>query len=119
FLNNRTDGNYYDSSLENYRRKLEVFFEFLSNEYSVNDKNYKEILRGIDERAITKSIEFYVGKYSVLFKSTIDLYISAINSYFGYLNNHTNIKNNNFDSTSQHEKIMKSVITKVKELGLE
>lgn len=119
FLSSCIDGDFYDSSLATYKRKVEVFFEFLTKDYGVNDKNYKEVLRGIDKIAITKSIEFYVKNYSISFKSTVDTYVSVIKAYFDFLNKNLNIKNDNFDSAISYSEIKKSVHNKIIELGLE
>ncbi|MFO1443298.1 hypothetical protein KDN24_08755 [Bacillus sp. Bva_UNVM-123] len=119
FLSCRTDSDFYDSSLATYKRKIEVFFEFLTADYGVNENNYKEVLRGIDNIAITKSIEFYVKKYSISFKNTIDLYISAIKSYFEFLNKNLDIRNDNFDSAISFSAIKNSIDNKIIELGLE
>ncbi len=119
FLNSCTDGDFYDSSLATYRRKVEVFFEFLTKDYGVNDNNFREILRGIDNIAITKSIEFYVNKYSISFKNTIDTYISVIKSYFDFLNKNLDIKNDNFDSLINYSEIKNSVAEKIIDLKLE
>lgn len=118
FLDNCTDGDFYNSSLATYNRKVEVFFEFLTKYYGVNDNNYKEMLRGIDNIAILKSIEFYVEKYGISFRSTIHLYVSVITSYFNFLNNELNIRNENFDRRSNYSEIKKSVEEKIIELGL-
>ena len=119
FLNNFIDdGDFYDSSLTTYKRKIEVFFEFLNLDYGVNDKNFKEVLRGIDKIAINNSIVFYVKNYSISFKSTIDTYVSVIKSYFDFLNKNLNIKNDNFDSAISYSEIKKSVDNKIIELGL-
>lgn len=40
----RNEGDFYDSSVITYRRKIDVFFEFLIDECGANDNNYKEIL---------------------------------------------------------------------------
>ena len=118
FLNSCNDGNFYDSSLETYKRKVEVFFEFLTIDYGVNHNNYKAVLRGIDDIAINKSIEFYVKKYSISCKSTIDLYISVIKSYFDFINKNLDIRNDNFDSVNSYSIIKNSVNKKIKELEL-
>lgn len=119
FLNNCTEGDFYDSSLTTYRRKLDVFSEFLTNDYGANDNNYKDILRGINQEAITKSIEYYVKSYGISFKNTIDTYLSVIKSYFDFLSKELNIKNDNFDSAIGYSNIKNSVEEKVKELELE
>lgn len=118
FLSSCTEGDFYDSSLTTYRRKIEVFFEFLTKDFGANDNNYKEILRGIDAIAITKSIEFYVRKYGISFKSTIDTYFTVIKSYFDYLSNDLKIVNENFDSTIGYAEIKNAVGKKIKELNL-
>jgi hypothetical protein len=118
FLSSCIDGDFYDSSLKTYKRKVEVFFEFLTEGYSVNDNNYKEVLRGIDDKVITKSIEFYVKKYGISFKSTIDLYVSVVKSYFDFINKNMGIFNDNFDSVKSYEDIKISIEKKIKELEL-
>ncbi|MCM3390257.1 hypothetical protein M3649_19345 [Ureibacillus chungkukjangi] len=119
FLSSRTDSFFYDSSIATYKRKIDVFFEFLTEEFGVNENNYKEVLRGIDKIAITKSIDFYVKRYSISFKNTIDLYISVIKSYFEFLNKHLDIKNDNFDSAINLSVIKNAVDNKIVDLGLE
>ncbi|SHI26544.1 hypothetical protein [Clostridium intestinale] len=118
FLNNCTDGEFYDSSITTYKRKLDVFFEFLTDKYGINDTNYKVILKGIDSGIIAQSVEFYVDRYGISFKSTINTYISVIKSFFDYLSHHLYIVNEYFDSNIGYSHIKDTVNRKIKDLKL-
>ncbi|MBB6623902.1 hypothetical protein H7E67_10735 [Clostridium gasigenes] len=101
-----------------YQRKLSVFIEFLENECGVSSQNYKETLKGIDDDKILKSIVYYVHKYGVKYKCTIDNFYSVIKQFFAYIGKDEGIKNNIFDSKIEVVKLNKQVDDKCKELKL-
>lgn len=119
FLKNCTDGKFYNSSITTYKRKIEVFFEFLEVEYGVNDENYLSILRGIDDKTIASSIKFYVRKYNISVRGTIDLYIAVLNKYFEFLNNKLQIENIYFLNKKKRSEIKETVEQTIKILNLE
>lgn len=118
FLARWKEGYFYDSSVITYRRKLDVFFEFLTNRCGVSDNNYVEVLRGISSDKIIKSIKYYVNEYNIKFKITVDNYFTAIKCYFDFISKELKISNNNFDSTLNYENLKKDVNGLINSLDL-
>ncbi len=119
FLKERRDGKFYDSSLVTYKRKLEVFFEFLSVKCGINNNNFEDILRGIGNDKIINSIHYYVKEYDVKFKVTVDNYFTVMKCYFDFISGKFDIRNENFDSTQRFIELKSLVDTKIKELKLD
>lgn len=118
FLSERKEGKFYDSSIITYRRKLEVFFEYLHIKCGINDSNYEDLLRGLANERIIKSIEYYVNEYDIKFKITVDSYFVVIKCYFDFLSSKYKIKNENFDSTQKFSELKKLVEKRIKEMKL-
>lgn len=118
FLIERREGNFYDSSIVTYKRKLEVFFEFLYLKCGISDDNFQELLRGIGEEKIINSIEYYVYEYDIKFKVTVENFFTVIKGYFDFISSKYNIKNDNFDSTQKYSNLKLLVDRKIGELGL-
>lgn len=117
-LEDKKEGKFYDSSVVTYKRKLEVFIEFLRRRCSANDNNYQDLLRGLSQERIIESIQYYVSEYGINFKVTVDCYFSAIKSFFKFLSDRFNIINQNFDSNQKLDELKSNVIKKEKELKL-
>lgn len=107
-----------EKSKVGYKRKIDVFFEFLQNECYVNDKNFKETLRGIGIDKILMSIDYYVHMYGIQYKVTIDNYFTVIKSFFVFISKKYNINNILFDSNAELENLNNNVNIKCKELKL-
>jgi integrase len=119
FLQERNEGKFYDSSVITYKRKLEVFFEFLVSYYGVNDNNYSDLLRSLGSDKILNSIKYYVNEYDIKFKVTVDNYFTVIKVYFDFIADKYNIKNNMFDSTQEFTVLKNSVAMLIDDLKLD
>jgi hypothetical protein len=117
FLSTINDGDFYDGSRVTYKRKLDVFYEYLSDICGVNDKNYKEFITGLGSDKIIDSIRYYVEEKDIKCKITIENYVTVIKAYFDYLSKINILKNVNFDSKIEFEKVkvhINNEITKLK-----
>lgn len=118
FLSGKEENNFYESSVVTYRRKLEVFFEYLTTRCGANDDNFNDLLRGLGYERILNSVEFYIEEFNIKFKSTVDTYLIVLKAYFDFISNKYDITNENFDSTKTY-KFWKGLIdNKIKELRL-
>ncbi|PIH60057.1 hypothetical protein CS562_09055 [Paenibacillus sp. LK1] len=118
FLVKNNEGKYFESSSITYRRKLNVFFEYLINECNLTDNNGEDILRGMDEKKFTASVIYYVEQYNIQFSSTVDNYLSVIYSYFRYIRDSFRIVNNIIDSEEKLKKLKGYITSKTKEYSL-
>jgi hypothetical protein len=118
FLSNWKEGDFYDSSVVTYRRKMDVFFEFLTNNCGISDNNYKEILIGIGIDKISDSLKYYVEEYGIEFKVTVGNFFTVIKCYFDFISKNYNLKNDNFDSTIKFENLKKEVQIIIKKMQL-
>lgn len=118
FLTKKGDTDFYESSVIAYRRKLNIFYEYLTNECGVNDNNYRDLLKGLSKENIIQSIEYYVDKYSIEFKVTVESYVIVIKSFFDFLTLEYDIVNDNFDSTKSFNILKTRINTKIDELEL-
>ncbi|URZ17196.1 hypothetical protein [Clostridium felsineum] len=119
FLSNINEGDFYDSSRITYSRKINVFYEYLSEKCGVTDSNYEEILSAIGENKLLDSIEFYVNENNIKFKITVENYFTVIKSYFDFISKKYGLNNKNFDSTTKYSNIKDKVDKKIKSLKLE
>jgi len=119
FLSERNEGKFYDSSVTTYKRKLEVFFEYLINKCGLNDSNYEDMLRGMANDRIVKSIEYYVDEYNIKFKVTAELFFIVIKCYFDFISTKYSLKNENFDSNQKYKKLKDLVDNRIKEFKLD
>lgn len=119
FLSNINEENFYDSSRVTYSRKINVFYEYLSEKCGVTDINYKEILSAIGEDKLLDSIEFYVTENNIKFKITVENYFTVIKSYFDFISKKYGLNNKYFDSTTKYSNLKDKVDKKIKSLKLE
>jgi hypothetical protein len=118
FLLNWKEGDFYDSSITTYRRKIDVFFEFLINNCGVNDNNYREILRGIGNDKIVQSSVYYVKEYDIKFKVTVESFFTVIKCYFDFISKNYELRNENFDSTLKYEDLKKEIQLTIDKMNL-
>lgn len=119
FLSRHTEGILYESSTLTYGRKMDVFYEFIKFKYGTNNLNYEMMLRSIDAKVILESIKYYVEKYNIKFKCTVDNYISVVTEYFRFLNKEHLIKNNMFDSQELKADLQLKIKQMIKQLKLD
>lgn len=118
FLMNKQEGIYYESSRVTYRRKLDVFFEFLVTKCSLSDDNFEDILRGMDEKRFVESAAYYIEQYNVQFISTIDNYLSVIISYFRFVRDSLKITNSIIDSEVKQNNLKEAIHLMAKKYSL-
>lgn len=118
FLKDRKDDRFYDSSVVTYKRKLEVFSEFLKQYFSFEGEECEIYLIKINNDTIIESISYYVNEYNIKFKTTVDHYFTVIKCYFEYIYNDLNIKNENLNSKQNSNALNNLVDKKIIELKL-
>ncbi|PAK51094.1 hypothetical protein CHH75_15295 [Paenibacillus sp. 7541] len=118
FLETETEGKYFESSTVTYRRKLEVFCEYLIVIGNLSDNNWEDILRGMNEKKFADSAIYYIENYNIQFYSTLDNYFSVIYSYFRYIRDFLGISNNTIDSEEKLKSLKKLIHAKTKDYNL-
>lgn len=117
-MSNHKEGTFYDSTVVMYRRKLDVFFEYLIDIHDISDQNYNALLRGIGTDEITSAIEYYVRRYNINFQTTVDSFFTVIKGYFEFISSSLGIFNENFDSTVAFNKLSMEVDSTIDALKL-
>lgn len=118
FLNNINEGEFYDSSQVTYSRKLDVFYEYLTNNFDINNHNHDEIISSLEEQDILDSIDYYVRENNIKFKITVENYRTVIKEYFDFISKKYNLNNVYFDSTKLYSLFIEKSNDKIKNLGL-
>lgn len=118
FIEEWKEGSFYDSSRITYRRKIEVFYEYLIVKCGVNNVNYMDILRGINEDRIIESVRYYIKEYDIKFKVTVDNYITVIKAFFNYIEANYNITNKMFDSSIKYSTLIKLINDNIRSFKL-
>ena len=82
-----------EGSIKNYRGRLDVFCEFIKPQIAVAGE---AILRGFDKNSMKKAMEFYKKERNVMYKATMNLYVSTIREFFKFLIQKETIDNPTF-----------------------
>jgi len=91
-----------------YRRKIEVFQEFLETRLNANDSNYPQILVGLRNEDVIASVEFYVENYGIRYKATTDAYFVILGVFFKFLWDLHGIQNEWFGNTIRKQQLKDS-----------
>lgn len=101
-----------------YKRKIEVFIQFLVEELGVKEVNCKNMLASLSIDQIIESIYFYIIKNEIKYKSTADGFFFALTSFYKYLLLKYQINNDSFHKTEDNIKLQEKYNVLVKERGL-
>ena len=111
--------NFFDNSIETYKRKLEVFAEYIFENKIISYENHLDFIRNLKNYHILDSIKFYKNKYNIRHRATIDCYITVLKNFYEFLEKEHSIINPIFDSKKEGRELDEEINKLVDELGLE
>ncbi len=83
-----------DVSVNNYRSKLEVFYDFLYEHEKVHDNTLDTVLNGLEINKIFESINFYIDSREIKSEYSIRIYTSVLSEFIKFLFSNKNIISN-------------------------
>lgn len=105
-------------TVETYGRKIGIFSDYLILKRHLNDENYDLILGKLSSTHIVESVEFYVEKCNIKYKSTVDGYFTVIKEYFKFLQTEYSITNNTFNQNHEVALLKANIEEKIHQLKL-
>ncbi len=101
-----------------YRKKIEVFINYLQKYAGLNDKCCRSCFVAVDENQIIDSVIYYVQESEIRYKATVDVYLSAIIVFFDFLHDNYKWRAELFVDSKQKNALRKRYNDKIKALGL-
>lgn len=103
---------------ETYKRKIYVFYEYVTTKLAAADVNYISILSAMSMEQILDSVEFYVKTYNIKYRATVDTYLTTISLFFVYISDSFGWKNKYFENNSKNKELRMEYENKIIELNL-
>ncbi|MDD3279687.1 MAG: hypothetical protein PHG16_12540 [Lachnospiraceae bacterium] len=103
---------------DTYRKKVEIFFEYLITNKKINDENYKDCLKGLEKGEFLESITYYVQQGNIKYKATVDGYFAALTVFFGFIQNEYGLDNVRFSQNTENRLLKEAYAKRIKELNL-
>lgn len=101
-----------------YKRKIYVFQEYVILKLEAKEVNYQNILKGMTEKQLVDSLEYYVTTYDVKYVATVETYITVIGVFFDYIADVYGWRNPLFDTKSRNLELKMSYERRIEELKL-
>lgn len=99
-----------------YKKKIYSFYEYLFDYKNARDSNYNNILMTLTIDEFIDSIRVYAQNNHVRYKSSTDLYLSTVKSFYSYLSSNGICSNQFFDNKlyvnivkDKYEKLVKQL----------
>lgn len=104
-----------ESSIETYKSKIYVFYNFLTKEKGINDKSYQSYLEAMKINEVEESLDYYIVSNAIKSESISWHFISVVKRYFSFIYK-LGIRNVNllksFGLSEEHPDSFQSIIGK-------
>ncbi len=101
-----------------YKRKIYVFYEYVTIKLQAKDVNFQSILTAMRTEQFLEALEYYVKTYNIKFATTAWNYFFAISSFYQFLYDEFNWENKLFSNKSENAELKKCFEEKIVELKL-
>lgn len=119
FLNvQQRENNNKRSSVNTYKSKIYVFYEYVNLKLKEIDATYIYFLNTMDMNDLLQSIEYYVKASNLKSRAAVDVYYSVLGNFFDYLLQMNGKTNDYFQDSKKKTELKEEYEKKIKELGL-
>lgn len=101
-----------------YKRKIYIFYEYVTIQLQARDVNYISILSAMSLDQLMDSVEYYVNTCNVRYIATVDTYITVLKIFFEFISEEYGWRNVYFESSTQNKEFKSAYDHKVNELHL-
>lgn len=88
-----------------YKRKIYVFYEFVTIKLQARDVNFSSILSAMTLEQLLQSVEYYVATCEIKYIATVDTYISVLGLFFTYISDKYGWRNQYFEVSSKNKEL--------------
>ncbi len=106
------------STINTYRRKIYVFYEFVVLNINKTNVRYMYFLNTMDKDSLMQSVEYYVKAGNIKSRAAVDIYYSVLVNFYNFLLEEYGKTNDYFQESKKKEEFKEAFEQKIKELHL-